>query len=276
MTNTNEDRYLIKNGKTVNKTYIAKKRGKEKKQKLFSKPFIVLLVILGFLSIVYSIYRHSYLKISQIYISGNYITNDSEIIGKVGNPIGENILLYKADDHIEDLTKLDYVESASIKKVFPNLINVSIKESYPLFYQKGRDKTSYISNDGKFIGNDLDLENKEKLIEINGTNLKENLNESFTSSKASLDFLQALQKYQYFSQVNQLNLENKSEIGIMINDIDVKFGDLNDIDYKLNLLDKILNDINEKSLTAIEIDIKDKENPKVIVDKESFSKNLNY
>lgn len=276
MQNSNDDRYLKKDGKTVNKKYVAKKHSRQKDKKLFSKGFMVFLILLALASIIYSIYDHSYMKISQIYITGNDISPDTEIIGQIGNPIGENILLYKPHDHESDITELPYIENANIKKVFPNLLNISVEENYPLFYQNIDGKDFYISNKGLLIGEDIGEFDKSMLKEIKGANLRKQIGENFTGSDASLKFLKAIQNFWYFNEVNQLNLENKAQIGIMLKDIDVKFGDLNDIDYKLKVLDNILNDAEEKSIAVTEIDLGNGKNPIVKVSPDSYSDNLNY
>lgn len=276
MQNSNDDRYLKKDGKTVNKKYVAKKHSRQKDKKLFSKGFMVFLILLALASIIYSIYDHSYMKISQIYITGNDISQDTEIIGQIGNPIGENILLYKPHDHESDITELPYIENANIKKVFPNLLNISVEENYPLFYQNIDGKDFYISNKGLLIGEDIGEFDKSMLKEIKGANLRKQIGENFTGSDASLKFLKAIQNFWYFNEVNQLNLENKAQIGIMLKDIDVKFGDLNDIDYKLKVLDNILNDAEEKSIAVTEIDLGNGKNPIVKVSPNSYSDNLNY
>ncbi len=276
MTNTNEDRYVKKDGKTVNKTYVAKKRSKNKGKKLFSKGYILLLIILALASILYSIYKHPYMKISQIYITGNERINDTDIISEMGNPIGENILLYNPSDYETNISKIDGIDKVSIKKVYPNLVNVNIDESYPLFFQKNGEKTAYISNKGIYLGKDIEEYKDMPLKEIKGAKLRDSLGENFTSSEASLKFLKSIQAYSYFNEINQLNLENKAQIGIIINDIDVKFGDLNNVDNKFKLLNKILNDINSKSLNATEIDLNNGNDPVVKVSPESFSENLNY
>ena len=276
MQNSNDDRYLKKDGKTVNKKYVAKKHSRQKDKKLFSNGFIVFLILLALASIIYSIYAHSYMKISQIYITGNDISPDTEIIGQIGNPIGENILLYKPHDHESDITELPYIENANIKKVFPNLLNINVEENYPLFYQNIDGQDFYISNKGLLIGEDIGEFDKSMLKEIKGANLRKQIGENFTGSDASLKFLKAIQNFWYFNEVNQLNLENKAQIGIMLKDIDVKFGDLNDIDYKLKVLDNILNDSEKKSIAVTEIDLGNGKNPIVKVSPDSYSDNLNY
>lgn len=276
MQNSNDDRYFKKDGRTVNKNYIAKKHSKEKDKKLFSKWFVIFLIFLTLSSIVYSIYSHAYMKISEIYISGNNITSDAEIIAQLGNPIGENILLYKTDMDDSNISKLPYIDKVSVKKVFPNLLSINVDEDYPTFFQNSDGKKYYISNKGTLLGEDLNDFDESLLKEIQGANLKKAVGENFTGSEASLNFIKAIQVFSYFNEVKQLNLENKADIGIMINDIDVKFGDLNDIDYKLKILDNILNDAREKSITVTSIDLNNGKNPIVNVSPDSYSENLNY
>ena len=274
MQNSNQDRYFKKNGKTVDEKYILKIKEKEGK-KLFSRWFILFLVLLGLLTVGYNIYSHPYFKISEVYISGNNKVDDTEIIEKLNGPIGKNILIYNPADYLSNLNDIIYIKEAEILKVFPNILNVRLKESYPLYYQAKDDRNYIISNDGRLeeISDSVDTNN---LIKIKGASLRENVGENFTGSDASIDLIKKLEKVQYFNALKELNLENKADIGIIINDIVIKFGDLNNIDYKLKLLENILNDIDEKGITAVSIDIKDTDNPVVRVASDSFSENLNY
>lgn len=276
MQNNNDNRYLKKDGKTMKKTYVAKKNNRnfEKEKKLFSKPFVFFLIILFLLTVLYSLYSHTFMQISDIYISGNKNISDEQIISQMSNPIGENILTYNIADSEERINAIDTVDGVEIKKVFPNLLSIEVDESYPLFYQEEKDKTYYIDNKAKVIENSP--ENNEGLIKIRGAKLRNITGENFTSSEASLNFVKAIQEFSYIDKVKEIDLENKAEIGIMLNDIDVKFGDLNNISDKLKLLDKILNDIDQKGVLAVQIDLDNGKNPKVKVDDQSFSEDLNY
>ena len=276
MQNNNDNRYLKKDGKTMKKTYVAKKNNRnfEKEKKLFSKPFVFFLIILFLLTVLYSLYSHTFMQISDIYISGNKNISDEQIISQMSNPIGENILTYNIADSEERINAIDTVDGVEIKKVFPNLLSIEVDESYPLFYQEEKDKTYYIDNKAKVIENSP--ENNEGLIKIRGAKLRNITGENFTSSEASLNFVKAIQEFSYIGKVKEIDLENKAEIGIMLNDIDVKFGDLNNISDKLKLLDKILNDIDQKGVLAVQIDLDNGKNPKVKVDDQSFSEDLNY
>lgn len=276
MQNNNDNRYLKKDGKTMKKTYVAKKNNRnfEKEKKLFSKPFVFFLIILFLLTVLYSLYSHTFMQISDIYISGNKNISDEQIISQMSNPIGENILTYNIADSEERINAIDTVDGVEIKKVFPNLLSIEVDESYPLFYQEEKDKTYYIDNKAKIVENSQ--ENNDGLIKIRGAKLRNITGENFTSSEASLNFVKAIQEFSYIDKVKELDLENKAEIGIMLNDIDVKFGDLNNISDKLKLLDKILNDIDQKGVLAVQIDLDNGKNPRVKVDDQSFSEDLNY
>lgn len=276
MQNKNDDRYLKKDGKTMKKTYVAKKNNRnfQKEKKLFSKPFVFFLILLFLLTVLYSLYIHPFMQISDIYISGNKNISDEQIISQMSNPIGENILIYNVADSEERINAIDSVDGVEIKKVFPNLLSIEVDESYPLFYQEEKDKTYYIDNKAKIVENGP--ETNEGLIKIRGAKLRNITGENFTSSEASLNFVKAIQEFSYIDKVKEIDLENKAEIGIMLNDIDVKFGDLNNISDKLKLLDKILNDIDQKGVLAVQIDLDNGKNPRVKVDDQSFSEDLNY
>lgn len=276
MQNNNDNRYLKKDGKTMKKTYVAKKNNRnfEKGKKVFSKPFVFFLIILFLLTVLYSLYIHPFMQISDIYISGNKNISDEQIISQISNPIGQNILTYNIADSEERISAIDTIDGVEIKKVFPNLLSIEVDETYPLFYQEEKDKTYYIDNKAKIIENSL--ENNDGLIKIRGAKLRNITGENFTSSEASLNFIKAIQEFSYIDKVKEIDLENKAEIGIMLNDIDVKFGDLNNISDKLKLLDKILNDIDQKGVLAVQIDLDNGKNPIVKVDDQSFSEDLNY
>ena len=51
----------------------------------------------------------------------------------------------------------------------------------------------------------------------------------------------------------------------MIQDIEVKFGDLNNISKKIKLLEKILQEIKDKGLEAVSINLNNGDNPLVVV-----------
>ena len=263
MTNNNDDRLIKKGSRVFNKKYIAKKHSKEEEGGN-KKLFIFLLILAFCLGVFYNIYTHPYMKIQDIYINGNRVTEDTEIIKKLKSPLGKNILLYKPTKYEKDIENLDYIKSAKVRKVFPKILSVKVEEDFPMFAIKKYGKEIIVTNNG-LVTDKKTYSEKARLIEIKTKGVETTLGQSFTSSEASQDFIKELQASSLIGSVSQLNLENKLDIGIMIQDIEVKFGDLNNSSYKIKLLEKILQDIKSKGLEAESINLNNGDNPLVVV-----------
>lgn len=263
MTNNNDDRLIKKGSRVFNKKYIAKKRSKEE-EKGNSKLFIFLLVLAFLLGVFYNLYTHPYMKIQDIYINGNRVTEDTEIIKKLKSPLGKNILFYNPTKYEKDIENLEYIKSAKVRKVFPKILSVKVDEDFPMFVIKKYGKEIIVTNNG-LVTDKKPYSKEAKLIEIKTKGVETTLGQSFTSSKAIGDFIKEVQASSLIGSVSQLNLENKLDIGIMIQDIEVKFGDLNNISYKIKLLEKILQDIKSKGQEAVSINLNNGDNPLVVV-----------
>lgn len=262
MTNKNDDRLIKKGARVFSKKYIAKKHSKEEKPS--SKLFFFLLVLAFLLGVFYNLFTHPYMKIQDIYINGNRVTEDTEIIKKLKSPLGKNILLYNPKKYEKDIESLNYVKSAKVRKVFPKILSVKIEEDFPMFAVEKYGKKILITNNG-LVTDKKPYSEDVKYIDIKVKSLETTIGKSFTSSKAIQDFIEDLQASSLIGSVSQLNLENKLDIGIIIQDIEVKFGDLNNISYKIKLLEKVLADIKNKGLEAESINLNNGDNPLVVV-----------
>ncbi|MFO3666422.1 MULTISPECIES: cell division protein FtsQ/DivIB [Anaerococcus] len=263
MTNKNDDRIIKKGSKIFSKKYIARRPGKEEIEKPKSKIFFFLILLAFLLGIFVNLYTHPFMKIQDIYIKGNVITDDTEVIKKLRSPVGKNILLYDYKRSEKELKKLNFVKTARVRKVFPKILSVEIGEDFPLYKIKNKD--FYVSNNG-LITADVDKINTERLIEIDINSYNKELGENFTSSETTMNFIKAISTSPIIGRVSKLNLENKLDIGIMVEDIEVKFGDLNNVDYKIKLLNKVLADIKNKGKKVESINLNNGDKPEVVVD----------
>mgnify|MGYP001949664917 FL=1 len=57
------------------------------------------------------------MKIQDIYINGNRVTEDTEIIKKLKSPLGKNILLYDPRKYESDIEDLYYIKKVKARKV---------------------------------------------------------------------------------------------------------------------------------------------------------------
>ena len=129
---------------------MAKSKRKKVKRKLNKKRFFTFFIILVLL--VFFIYKLFNTNIKNIYIRGNEILTDQEIIDIAklqDHPNSINNLSLTIKKRLE---KNKYILSSEvIKKGFINKVYIDIKENYPLFYYQIEDKTILYS--GKKVTN---------------------------------------------------------------------------------------------------------------------------
>lgn len=246
-----------------------KRRKIKRKEKLFTPFFIVFLVILSLAILIYNFFNHEYFKISQVFIEGNKVLTDDQILKKLNNPVGKNIVLYDEKESIEKLKKDQIIKKISIDKEMPDKIVVKVKEEYPYMYTTYKKDKYIITNNGKVLDKTIKLNNKS-LIKIKLPNKKPIIGKKFTNDKNILEFISLLQKLKYSKDIKEIDLENYNDIGIIIKDIQINFGDLKNYKYKLKLLDSVLKDIDNKKLKAYSISLDKGKNPVVEVEEKSL------
>lgn len=244
------------------------KKNKRKFGGIFTIPLILFLIVASIIIISYNIFRHTYFKISEVYIKGNMITTDEEILKIISNPVGKSIFTYDTKKSEKILLEQENINKAKVYRKFPDDIVIEIEETYPFLEAKYKDKKYLISNTGEILSNKKTSLKVAKYIGEIDTNIPKQL---FTKDKEKLKFIQEIISHSFSEELDQLNLENKDEIGIIIKGIQVKFGSLNKSDYKLKLLDSVLKDIDQKGKKAKKIDLTKGENPIVEVKDESLN-----
>ncbi len=90
-------------------------------------------------------------KINQIKIENNTIINSNEIEKKLSFLKGTSLFLLKTKDISRSLESISFIESFTIKKVFPNKIIVSITEKTPIAVLTKEKKNFFISDKGELI-----------------------------------------------------------------------------------------------------------------------------
>ncbi|MDD7305717.1 MAG: FtsQ-type POTRA domain-containing protein [Peptoniphilaceae bacterium] len=246
---------------------------KSKKNKgIFTIPLFIFLLVISLIIIAYNAYNHTYFKVSQVFVKGNVMTSDEEILKLIGNPVGKSIFTYDNDRAEEILKQEDNIKNAKVIKEYPDIIQIKIEEIYPYMYTAYEGKTYIISNTGEVLNNPKT--NKE-LVKLKAKITSPKVGHSFTEDKDLLKFLKKLQTYYYANQIEELNLEKKDDIGIIIKGIHVIFGDINDADYKLKLLDSVLKDIDQKGVNVKKIDLTKGKSPVVEVKDNSLNEDNN-
>lgn len=239
-----------------------KVRRKTKRTSIFNKRFVGFLVFIAFFVTFITCMRHPYFKISQVYVDGNDRIQDTDILSKIENPIGKNILLYNSKKQEKRLLDNDMIESAKLEKKFPKILKIKVSEIYPQFLIENGNKNIYVSNKQTIISSQNSSESLENsLIKIRVNSYNDKVKEAFTDDKEIIEFINRVKDTSYVDLISELNFENKSHIGIIVKDIRVDFGSLKESSYKLGLLDSILKDIESKGQDVSSINLTNGKKP---------------
>ena len=247
--NTNEGRKIKKNNRN---------------KKVFTRGFIFFLLIISLVIIVYNIINHNYLKIAQININGNKKISDEEIIKKIENPIGRNIISYDTNKQEIKIKNINYITDVKISKDLPKIINIEVSEEFPKFIFDGQKGKVVISNKGRVMKKDsFDKSVLNSLISLKSDQIFINDGKFFSKNEKIIEFIDTMNEYSYLDLVSELNFEKDTEIGIIIKDIKVDFGNLENYNYKFKLLESILKDIEVKKIDAKSINLNNGKDPVV-------------
>lgn len=259
-----------RNQESCNNNSQRKVRANKKKGKIFNKRFVCFLVFIGILTIVINTLRHPYLKVGQIFVEGNERIQVTEVISKIENPVGKNILFYNTKKQEKKLLETDTIEKAEVTKKFPKVINIKISEIYPEFYIEDDDKVTYLSNKVSVLEDDKLSKNlKDSLIRININQASDEGIKKFSQDADYKEFIDKVKKTSYMDSISELNLENKAHIGIIVKDIVVDFGNMDEITYKLGLLESILKDVESKNQDVSSINLTNGKKPIVEINEGS-------
>ena len=90
-------------------------------------------------------------NIQKIEIEGNSILNSDEIIQKLNFLHRENLFFLNLEDIEENLKDETFIESFRLKKIYPNILKITIVEKEPIAVLQNKKKKFYISDKGDFI-----------------------------------------------------------------------------------------------------------------------------
>ncbi len=118
------------------------------------KRLLISLVLLIFLT-TYSYQNNfkikSYFKIDTIEVINNEIINEETIKKQLSFVYQNNILFLKKKKITKALSKISFIESYEIKKIFPNKIKVKIYEKKPIVVMQNKNEKYFYTKKGETI-----------------------------------------------------------------------------------------------------------------------------
>ena len=91
------------------------------------------------------------LDIQEIKIENNLVLNSEEIKNKLNFLYNENLFFLNIKEIEKNLKSFSFIESFSIKKVYPNKLTIKIREKKPIAILQNKKEKFYISDKGNLI-----------------------------------------------------------------------------------------------------------------------------
>lgn len=239
---------------------------KRRRRQIFFRLLLLLAVII--IASTYAL-KSDFFTIEHLNISGNMHLSSEEITNVSKINIGDNILKLSKSSTEEDINSLSYIKNVEFKRKFPKTINILVEERTPILQIKSLSSYLIIDMEG-FI---LDILNDkfENLPTFEGfyidtINIGDNLL-SNEKNQVFQDFLNDEDIINILHQIFKLEVNTEGEINIKLNNgIDVAFGPLDNVKYKLRYLQEILNDIENNQLSVKMILMNKGENPIIVTE----------
>lgn len=189
-----------------------------------------------------------YFKIKYIKIEGNQHLDDEYITRVSGISVGMNTFSMKLSEVINNLSAESYVDTAKVKRVFPNGVSIVVKENVPsaiIPYADGR----FILIDSRCrVLEELEVENGE-YPEITGLTVTIDGHKKLSPSKEDKDkpalvseILTELSGSALSGRITEINLKDTDNITLTLNGgkMIANIRDKKELSYKLSFLAEIV------------------------------------
>ena len=153
----------------------------------------LLIILLILASIIGLFYYSLNLPIKNIYVKGNSLVSDNEIIELSDLYNYPSFLLTKKKDIKNNILKNKYIKNVTIKKKFGNIVELIIKEYKPVAITKNN---KVIKDNGELEDNTYNLSDLPNLINnIEDKKIHQNFTKSF--SKINSNILRQISEIEY-------------------------------------------------------------------------------
>jgi cell division protein FtsQ len=224
--------------------------------------FILSLILISLL-IVFAL-KTDFFVINDIKVIGNKNITKDTLINASSINIGENIFKISINSAERNIKKLPYTKEINIMRKFPKGIVMEITERKEMAQIKDISSFILIDEEGQVL--DIKDNNKENLPIIIGLKIKNKKpgNNIFSDidSKKRLDFIKEGYDLGLLEKIKEVDMADNNNINLtLIEDIGVAFGTLDNVKYKLDLLDEILRDIRKDQIPVKMILMNKGDNP---------------
>lgn len=246
-----------------------KRRGITRRQAIrrrrITKTVLFAIIVFIFYMIIF---KTNLFKINKIEVSGNKKIEREEIIKKSTFKEGFKTFNFSKKAGIENIKKIPYIKDVELSRKLPNKIKIKVVERAPVAMASYMNKLMLIDNDG-YVLETRNRGEKIDLVEISGlelNNVKEG--EEIFQGKLSdeyIEFIEVAKNKNYLAKMKYINFSDMDNIVVELKTSEkIHFGNVNDLAYKLDFLEKILKDTKSKKVKIKRIELNKGENPVVV------------
>lgn len=245
MTNKNNKKNQETRKKVIDKNE-RKRKKKIKRIKRILKITTLLIIVIGgtTFALVSPIFN-----IQEINVINSEKVSGDEIISLSGISKNQNIFRFLSSKSIEQIKTNPYIEEAQIKRIFPNKVEITVKERKATFNVEFLNEYAYINNQG-FI---LEISNEKlDLPTIQGIKTKEEdikagnrlNNDDLEKLEIVIQIVDSYKSANLENQITSIDIENKNEYTVYMEEAKkiVYLGDGTNLGDKILWLQAILKD----------------------------------
>lgn len=250
--------------------YKKKKRGKKSLARIRRIKNLLVFILVVTSIIIFA--RSSFFTVDKINVVGNKKYSSNEVIERAGLVTGKNVfkmlgekpknlVSFRFNDKEQSLYQaMPYIKTVSIRPALHKTISIKIQERTPFAIMETQGTSVLIDREGYALEIVKASDIKNKYFKIMGISLDSyNLGQALkfkgrTPLKELVEFCDVLLKndktseMKLFSKISSFNLSELNNMVVLFdNRITVKFGDLEEIDYKIRYFRQLfVNNITEK------------------------------
>lgn len=243
MTNRNKIIKEQQRHQKIDKNKIRKQK-KKKKIKRIVKWTSLLLLIAG--AIVFAMTSPIF-NIKNIEVIHNNKISSDTIISLSGLNIDQNIFRFNTSSVESNIKQEPYVDSVEVNRVFPNKVQIDVKEREVTFNIEFLGKYGYINNQGYIL--EISDE-KQSLPILEGISTKEEniipgnrlSNEDLIKLEVAIKIINVAKENNLDGKITSVNIQNEDEYSIYIEEEqkEVDLGDSSNLSYKMLWVYKLI------------------------------------
>lgn len=232
--------------------------------------FFKILLLISLLSlVVVFVLKTDFFSIDTIEVEGNFKLDNKSIVDRSKIYIGENIFKIKLSEAENRIRNLPYIKESEVKRKFPKTIIIDVIEREAAFLVENISMFFLVDVDGNIL--ELLKDNETDLpiisgLEVEDRKLGNNIFDNYENEQLKEFFLESKDKG-LLDKMENIDMTLLEEINItLINGISVAFGTLNNVKYRVSLLMKVLEDIEENEIPCSKIIMDRGSHPIIITD----------